>query len=287
MKTFLSALALVCAASFVAVAEEKTVGTGANFKGPVGLQLYSLRNQFKQDVPGTLDKVVKYGFKYVETAGTYGLKPEEFKGELGKRGLVAVAGHFPLDRFDKDAEGIAAEAKALGLSYAGCAWIQKKAPFDEEQCRAAAAIFNKAGEVLAKHGIKVYYHTHGYEFQPHGDGTLFDLLVKETRPEYVCFQMDVTWVVHPGQDPARLLEKYGSRWELMHIKDLKKGVPHDLTGKTDQNNDVCVGTGQTDWPAVMKAARAAGIKWYFVEDESSSVETQIPCSLHYLEGLTW
>jgi sugar phosphate isomerase/epimerase len=285
MKKILCGLMLVCAAAFAVVAVEKTVGTGASFKGPVGLQLYSLRNQFAKDVPGTLDLVKKMGFKYVETAGTYGKSAEDFKKMLDERGLVAIGGHFGFDRYEKDPEAVAKEAAALGLKFAGCAWIPHKAEFDDEECKHAADVFNKAGEALAKYGIKFYYHTHGYEFQPRGEGTLFDTLVTSTKPEFVTFQMDVTWVVHPGQDPAKLLKKYPNRWALMHIKDLKKGVPHNLSGGTDKENDVCVGTGQTDWPATMKAAAEVGVQWYFVEDESSVSVTQVPCSLGYLEKL--
>jgi sugar phosphate isomerase/epimerase len=287
MKTFLSVLALVCAASFGAVAEDKTVGTGASFKGPVGLQLWSLRDSFKKDVPGTLDVVTKMGFKYVELAGTYGKAPADFKKELEAKGLVAIAAHFGFDRFEKDPEGVAKEAEALGLKYAGTAWIPHKGDFDEPQCRHAIEVFNKAGAVLAKHGIKFYSHTHGFEFQPYGDGTLYDLLMKETDPKTVSFEMDVTWVVFPGQDPAKLLEKYGSRWELMHVKDLKKGVKGNLSGGTDPNNDVVVGTGQTDWKGVMQAAQKAGLKWYFIEDESNRSVEQIPESLKYLEQLSF
>src|SRR3954469_5627594 len=175
---------------------------------PVGLQLYSLREQFKKEVPGTLDKVRDFGFVDVELAGTYGLTPEKFKGELAARKLRAVSGHFPYDRFRKDVEGIATEAKALGLEYVGCAWIEHKDPFDEKQCQEAIGVFNQACEALAKHGLKFFYHTHGYEFQPHGSGTLFDQLVTETNPKFVNFEMDVFWVMHAGQDPVRLLEKY-------------------------------------------------------------------------------
>lgn len=280
-------LALMLGAIAVAVrAEEKTVGTSASFKGPVGLQLWSLRDSFKKDVPGTLDLVKKMGFKYVELAGTYGKSPEEFRKDLDSRGLVAIAGHFGFERLEKDPEGVANDAATLGLRYAGCAWIPHKDPFDEAQCRHAADVFNKAGAALAKRGLKFYYHTHGYEFQPHGDGTLFDMLVQGTDPKTVSYEMDVTWVVFPGQDPAKLLQKYGSRFELMHMKDLKKGVQGNLSGGTDQNNDVVLGTGQADWKSIFIAAQAAGTKWYFIEDESSRAVEQIPESLKYLEQIS-
>jgi hypothetical protein len=151
-------------------ATEKQAGVGSSFKGPIGLQLYSLRNSFGQDVPGTIEMVRRYGFKYVELAGTYNLSMADFNRLLETNKLIAVSGHFPYDRYKADPEGVARDAKALGLKYAGCAWIPHEGEFDEAECRAAAAVFNKAGEVLARHGIKFFYHTHGYEFRPHGQG---------------------------------------------------------------------------------------------------------------------
>jgi sugar phosphate isomerase/epimerase len=278
----LSALVL---AGVTATAAEPTVGTGASFKGPLGLQLYSLRADFAKDVPGTLKRVRELGFKYVELAGTYNLSPEKFKEALDANGLVAVAGHFPYERYRDDAEGVARDAKALGLQYAGCAWIPHQGDFDEKQCRDAIAVFNKAGETLARNDLKFYYHTHGYEFQPFGNGTLFDLLMTETNPKFVRYQMDVLWIVHPGQDPVALLDKYGKRFELMHIKDLKKGVKGDLTGHTDVTNDVTLGTGQMDLAAILKSAKKAQVKWYFVEDESPTADQQIPQSLQFLAHL--
>ena len=254
-----------------------------SFKGPIGLQLYSLRAQFAKDVPGTMAKVHSFGIKYVETASTYNLTPEDFKKLLAANELKAISGHFPYDRYRDDPEGVARDAAALGLQYAGCAWITHKDPFDEKQCHDAAKVFNRAGEILARRGIKFFYHTHGYEFQPHGNGTLLDLLMKETKPEFVCYEMDVFWIVHPGQNPAALLEKYGKRFELMHVKDMKKGTKGDLTGHSDVNNDVALGTGVMNWPEILRAAKRAGVKWYFIEDESATSEQQIPVSLRFLD----
>jgi sugar phosphate isomerase/epimerase len=269
-------------------AEAAPAGTGPSFKGPLGLQLYSLRDQFAKDVPGTLDKVRDMGFKYVELAGTYGLTPEEFKEDLDARGLTAVSGHFPYARYRDDVEGIAREAKILGLKYAGCAWIDHDEPFDEKACRDAIAVFNKAGEALAKQGITFFYHTHGYEFQPHGDGTLFDLLLQETKPEFVSYQMDVFWIVHPGQDPVKLLETYGDRFKLTHLKDMKASTPTGLlTGHSDPANDAALGTGKIDFPPFFRACEQADVKWHFIEDESPTVLQQIPQSLQYLEQVKY
>jgi len=260
------------------------------FMSSPGLQLYSLRSQFKlKGVARTLDTVKEFGITQVELAGTYDMSAAAFKAELEARGLKAVSAHFPYKRWKDEPQAIAQEAKTLGLQYAGCAWADHKAPMDEAQARDIAAVFNKAGEVLSKEGITFFYHLHGFEFQPWKDGeTLADLIIKETDPQKVKFQMDVLWIVFPGQDPVKLLEKYAGRWELMHLKDLKKGVTTGiLTGKTDVENDVILGTGQMDWPAILATAQKVGVKYYFIEDESSRSEAQVPESVKFLGQVKW
>jgi sugar phosphate isomerase/epimerase len=260
-------------------------GLGASFKGPLGLELYSLREQLGKDVPGSLDRVKDFGFQYVELAGTYNLTPAEFKKQLDAKGLKPISSLFDYARLRDDIEGVAREAKTLGLEYVGCAWIaHKTGSFNEADMRGAITVFNRAGEALAKHGLKFFYHTHGYEFQPYGEGTLFDLMMQETKPEFVRYEMDVFWIVHPKQDPVKLLEKYGSRFELMHVKDMKRGTPVGLlNGKSDVTNDVALGTGIMKWPEILRAAQKAGIKWYFIEDESPTSMEQIPPSVRFLE----
>jgi len=286
-QSFLCSL-VIAVATTTSLAAEKKTGVGPSFKGPIGLQLYSLRDAFAKDVPGTLDKVKAYGITEVELASLYNMPPEKLKEMLDARGLKPISGHFPFERYRDDAEGIARECKALGLKYAGCAWVPHKKDYTEADCREAIKVFNRAGETLAKSGVKFFYHAHGYEFQPYGDGTLLDLMMKEMKPEFANFQMDVLWMFFPGQDPVKLMQKYPGRWILMHLKDLKKGVARgELTGHTDVNNNVVLGTGQIDWPSVLKEAKKQGIKYYFIEDESASAAEQIPRTLKYLEQVKW
>lgn len=264
------------------------VGTGPSFRGPLGLQLYSLRAQFNKDVPATLDLVQKWGIKYAELAGTYKLSPEEFKAQLDAHGIKPISGHFDYKRLRDDVEGVAREAQVLGLKYVGCAWIPHEGAFAEKTCRETIETFNRAGEALAKHGFRFFYHVHGFEFQPYKEGTLLDLMMAETNPKYVHYQMDIFWIVFPGRDPVQLLEKYKGRWELMHLKDMKKGLPTGaLTGGTDVSNDVVLGEGQIHMADVLKAAKKAGIRWYFIEDESPISEEQIPKSIRFLEEVKW
>lgn len=255
-----------------------------------GLQLYSLRSQFKlRGADWTLDQVKANGITTVELAsGIPDIPIAELNEKLKARGLTAVSSHFSYKRWKDDLDGVVRDAKAMGIKYAGCAWIDHKDVFDEAECRDAIATFNRAGEALAKEGIKFFYHFHGFEFQPHGDGTLFDLFMQETNPQHVFAQMDVLWIVFPGRDPVKLLEKYPGRWMLSHLKDLKKGVSTGaLTGHTDVNNNVPLGQGQVDWKAFFKAASKAGIQYHLIEDESDSVLQQLPQHLEYVKNLEW
>ena len=275
----LLALALVCSAP---------ADAGSISPASVGLQLYSLRNQFSKDVPGTLALIRSWGVTNVELAGTYGLTTEQFKAQLDAHGLKPISAHYGYDQFRTNLDWIIADAKKLGLQYVGCAWIPHGDQFDEKTCREAIQVFNRAGAELAQHGLKFFSHTHGYEFAPYKDGTYFDLMMAETNPKHVSYEMDIFWVAHAGLNPTDLMKKYGSRWQLMHLKGMKNGTPTGLfTGHSDVNNDVPVGQGQIAFPPLLKAAAAAGVKWYFIEDESDNSEQQIPVSLEYLRTVSW
>jgi sugar phosphate isomerase/epimerase len=228
--------------------------------------------------------VKSWGIQYAELAGTYGVAPDKFAAMLKERGITPISDHFPYEQYRDDPEAVAREAESMGLKYAGCAWIPHEGDFNEKTCREAIKVFNNAGAVLAKHHIRFFYHVHGYEFQPYENGTLLDLLFKETNPKTVHYEMDIFWIVFPGQDPVKLLHKYGRRWELMHLKDMRKGtVTGALTGGTDVRNDAAIGAGTMNIPAILRAAKRDHVKWYFIEDESPWSEKQVPESLHYLE----
>ena len=97
--------------------------------------------------------------------------------------------------------------------------------------------------------------------------------------------MDLMWTFHGGGDPPALLYKYPTRWKMLHLKDIRKGIANDLTGGTDTNNDVALGTGQLNIPAILKATKAISIKHYFIEDESPNHAGQIPLTIRYIKGL--
>jgi sugar phosphate isomerase/epimerase len=168
------------------------------------------------------------------------------------------------------------------------AWIPHEGPFNLETTRQAAADFDRAGRHLReRYGLTFCYHNHGYEFIPHGNGTLWDVLMAETDPQNVAVELDLLWVQHPGADPVAILDRLGNRVKLLHLKDLRRGVRGDFSGGTPVENDVALGTGQIDLPAVLAAARRAGVEHYYIEDESPSIGTQVPQSIAYLRSLTF
>ena len=266
-----------------------TTAIAGDFSGEAGLQLYSLRDSFKKDVPGSLDKVKAFGVHEVELAGMYDMQPDALLKELAARSLKPISMHFQYGALDKDLAKCVADAKALGLKFVACPWIPHGPLFTMENAEKAATDFNQWGEAFAKEGITFTYHNHGYEFRPIAEGaekTFLDVLMERTNPKFVSFEMDVFWVVHPGADPVKLLEKYPGRWQLMHLKDIAKGAPTGVyTGHAPNDQSVALGTGQVQWPAVLSAAAKAGVKHYFIEDESAEAEKQIPETLKYLQTL--
>jgi sugar phosphate isomerase/epimerase len=251
-----------------------------------GMQTYTFRNSMKVDVGATLDSIKSLGITVLESStNPNGLTPEAFRKLLDARGMTSPSVGAGYEELVKDPAEVARKAKIIGATYVMTAWIPHKAPFKLEDAQKAVADFNKAGKVLKENGITLCYHIHGYEFIPYQNGTLFDYIVKNTNPEYVSFEMDILWTFHGGGDPEKLLLKYPNRWKLMHLKDLRKGVKGDHTGGTSTDNDVALGTGQLNLPAILKAAKKVGVKYYFIEDESPKFRQQVPQTIAYLKSL--
>jgi len=254
--------------------------------GSIGLQLWSLREYLPKDLSGSLAKVRAMGFTDVEGAGLWKHTAPELRAALDTAGLRCTSAHMGLERLRDDLPGAIAEAKALGAGTIVCPWIAHKDAFTAEDALKAAEIFNRAGKATRDAGMRFGYHTHGYEMVPSPDGTLFDTLAKAADPQLVHFQVDVFHTYHGGADPVALMAKYTGRVRSLHLKDIKKGFPRETgKGTAPPEADVPVGTGQIDWPAVLRAALKAGATEYYVEDESTDPLTHIPQSVAYLQGL--
>jgi sugar phosphate isomerase/epimerase len=256
------------------------------YTAPLGVQTYTFRRSIGTDPAKVLDTIKMMGFREIEGGGSGRMALEEFKKLCDERKISIPSTGANYDQLVRAPDSVVMRAKALGAKYVMCAWI----PHDNgvltfENAKKAVEDFNKAGKILKENGLIFCYHAHGYEFQPYENGTLLDYIFKNTNPEYVSFEMDIFWIQFGGGNPAALLKKYGHRWKLMHLKDMRKGTKKDLTGQTSTENDVAFGTGELDIPSILKEAKKIGIKHYFIEDESSNIIEQLPKSIAYLKSL--
>ena len=261
-----------------------------DFKGPLGVQLYSVRNPIAKDVPGTLARVRALGFREVELAGTYGLSAPQFRAELDRAGLRATSMHVGYERWRDSLSAVLDEARTLGVQYVGTAWIPHSGgPLTEAGAQRAAADFTAWGRAAQERGLQFFYHVHGYEFEPGASGALpMDILMRET-PDAVKFEMDVFWISRPGADPVAWLRKYPTRWRLLHLKDMKKGTPTNVnTGSANPDEtEVPLGTGQIDYRGVLRTAREIGVEKYFVEDETAEPFATMPLTVQWLERVRY
>ena len=250
-----------------------------------GLQLYSLRNQFAKDAPGTMAKVKAMGFKDVEMAGTFGLPFPELIKLLAQNELNVVSFGADYERLEKSPQRVVDEARSYGAQFVVCFWIPHDSTFTIEDADKAIKVFNAAGKLISQNGMIFCYHPHGYEFKPYQDGTVFDYMMEKLDRRYVYLEMDVFWIKQAGQDPLELLKKYSTRFVLLHLKDRKIGTPDTDNGHGDLESNVVLGSGDVGIAEIMREAKRLGIKHYFIEDESSNVEVQLPKSLAYLRSL--
>lgn len=297
--SLLAAAAAVALVGLGTVAPDTTVAAagaaaarlaqGPLFKNPVALQLYSFRDSFKNDgVPKTLAKVKAMGFSHVELAGTYGLTREQFKAELAKAGLTPISMHSDIKVLTSptDSAQLLDDAKFYGVKYIGNAWFPHEGTFDEADAKAAIAAFNTAGKNAAAAGLQFFYHAHGFEFAPGtATRTLFDMIVAQTDPKAVKFELDIFWAHHGSADPVALLKAYPDRFVLTHMKDMKPGTKKDFTGHAPDDTSVALGTGEVNVKGVVEAARGTAVQWHIIEEESPEPDKNVPAGLAYLKSL--
>ncbi len=251
----------------------------------LGVQLYSVRDQAKTNPDQALATVESWGVTDVETAGLSGTAAD-FAAKLSAHQLRAVSAHYPFERLDKDMDAVIAEARTLGVQYVICPSLAHGAAgFGVRDATRVAEAFNRFGLKLRSAGIKFGYHTHGFEFTPEAGETPMDILIRNTDPSLVCFEMDVFWVWSAGEDPQAWLRRYPNRWALVHLKDMRVGAPRTMHGSATAADNVAVGAGQIPWPQLIPAFKAHGVRYFFIEDETSDPLKNVPASLAYLKQL--
>jgi sugar phosphate isomerase/epimerase len=235
---------------------------GLNNIKDVGIQLYTVRKEMIEDPIGTLIKIAKIGFKELESARSdkgnyYGLTPKEIKKVAGDLGMKIRSGHIHVD---SDWKKSIEEATETGQEYIISAVLPSQGQTIEHY-RSSADEFNKLGEECKKANLSFGYHNHETEFDTVNGQTLYDILLDRCDPSLVKMEMDLGWVVASGHDPFEYFNKYPGRFPLWHLKDV------DLALK----KSVEFGKGKVDITGLLKQAKKAGMKYYFVEQEDYSV----------------
>lgn len=240
----------------------------------VGLQLYSLREILPRDPRGVIAKVAAAGYKEVETygysaeGGFWGLDPKAFKNLLIENGLTAPSGHYGIDKYIQDGseeelKSFIAAASAIGSEYLTVPYLGDALRQSADDYKKVAAKLNQAGALCKASGLKIAYHNHDFELKSWGDTTGLEIMLKETDPKLVDFEMDIYWVVRSGKDPVQLFEAYPGRFTMWHVKDMDKA---------NNEKNIEVGSGGIDFKTIFKSAKKAGLKHAIMEQENFDME---------------
>lgn len=269
---------------------------------PVGLQLYSVRDDMAADFEGTLKKVKAMGYDGVEFAGLYDQDPADIKKMLDEIGLVPVSAHVPFVEMMQDPEGVISAYKEIGCH-------QVVIPYLTEEYRPGAERFQEViegakvlGGVCKKLGMKLAYHNHDFEFTKIDGEYALDILYREVSADLLETQIDTCWVNVGGENPAAYIRKYAGRMHTVHLKDFAGqksenmyaliGIDDGEQKKEDDSQEFCfrpVGYGKQNFPEILKAAKESGAEWVIVEQDNPSMDkTPMECakmSIDYLKSL--
>ena len=248
-----------------------------------GLQLYTLRDDLPKDPKGIIKQVADFGYKQLEgfegAKGLWwGMTNKEFKSYLDSLGVTMISSHC---NTKADFERKAAEAKEVGLKYLIEPYLGAQKTLDEYKKQAER--FNKLGEICKKNDLKFAYHNHGYSFEKLDGEYPQDVMMANTDPSLVDWQMDIYWVVTPGEDPEAWLKKYPNRFKLCHVKDRLKTAKQ---GEADASADL--GTGSIDYKKILRTAKENGMEYYIVEQElytNSTPIKSVQANAEYMKNL--
>jgi sugar phosphate isomerase/epimerase len=262
-----------------------------NRKVDIGIQLYTVADMLRTDPDGTIAGIARIGYKTVEIPSYLGKTPKQLREVFDKNGLKCTAAHIGMNPGTDAAPGLrgdlarlAADMHVLGATHVyapsmaipmdidlkaganeGYAFISRVADaMGPDRWKRMAGELSEIGRKLKASGIGFGYHNHNYEFVKVGDRTGFDILVTESDPAHVNFELDVGWAAAAGQDPTALFQKHSGRYSGIHIKDIKASTTPNTNLKMDPTE---VGSGRLDWKTILPAAYKAGVRQYFLEQE--------------------
>lgn len=264
---------------------------------PLGIQLYSVRQQMTQDLAMALAGVAAAGFKEVESAALPKKPAREIRAALDKAGLTCVSSHHPSADLNERFDEIVAYDKELGSKYIICsspghrtaaaAGQKGQRPYTLDDWRYNAEQFNKWAEKTAKAGIQFGYHNHIHEFDMVEGVTPYEELLKLTDPKKVTFELDCGWARVAKQDPVELMKKHPYRFSMLHVKDFHLGQPSAASGAEPKVTEL--GRGDIDYKPIMAQARKnQRIRHAFVEQEAFDVpwEESLKIDAAYMKSLS-
>lgn len=278
---------------------------------PIGLQLYTVGDALRKDLDGTLGRLAGIGYRALELAGFHGHSVAALKAAKLKHGVKFTSVHVganargPEPGLDGDIGRLAADLHELGATDVVLslfpvparlgaqqpgedlpAWLRRVQPkLERSDWQRTAALLNERGAQLKREGLRFGFHNHNPEFAPVGGTTGLDILIAETTPETVVFQLDTGWAAAAGVDPVTLLRQHGRRFQLMHLKDVRTTTARNFTL---QQQPAELGAGRLDWPRLLDAAHDAGVRKYYVEHEPPFVDgpfEMLARSYRFLSGV--
>ena len=228
---------------------------------PVALQLYTLREQMKDDFRGVIHKVAEMGYDGVQFAGYGGLSATELRRLLEECGVAPVATHTGLNVLESQLDEEIGYNLEIGNKWIICPALPEARRQNAAGWREVAASLNRIGQRCRDRGVLFGYHNHAFEFPlvPDGGGDRgIDILLGQTDDQLVFWEPDVYWVAKGGADPAAMIRQYAGRVPITHLKDMTKD---------ERETFAEVGEGKLDWPAILQASDQSGVEWHCVEQD--------------------
>jgi len=270
----------------VAITASETWGAGQlAWSKPIGLEIYTVVEEYAKDPAGTLKKVGATGYREVEISTE--IPAATLKTYLSAANLTAPSTY---DEVPKDLESW---KKTLDHVHPyGCRNIVvgDNPQIDAEAWRRRAELFNECGRLALQAGMQFCYHAHFHEFARLGDTCGYDIMLAHCDPKLLKMEMDVFWATYAGQNPLDYFQKYPGRFPLLHVKDFKPGFPTSTSSfpyDSGPNPFAPVGKGLIDWMKIFAHARQAGTEHIFVEQDrcDGSPFEAIATSFNYLKNL--
>jgi sugar phosphate isomerase/epimerase len=235
---------------------------------PIGIQLYTVGKELNQDVGGTLRQIRAIGYTEVETAGFADLTAKQFHAELDKAGLHCHSAHLQMNT--PDLGPVFDDAHNLGVHFVVSSALF--APGDQiptlDGYKKLAARLNDIGQSAQKAGLQYAYHNHNFEFRALADGRIgYDVLLDESDPALVDFELDCGWMVAAGYNPIDYFKKYPRRYAMLHIKDFVAGKVSTSLAADLRPQGTELGRGHIDYKPILAAAANTAVKYYYVEQE--------------------